>query len=111
MTMIDVKKKYRTRNGRDVTIVSTRGNGRYPIIAIIHYDDRDECESLTDEGKASTSGMGHDHDLIEVKPKLKGFANIYRGVCYPSKGAADTYASPDRIACIDLSDYEKGHGL
>ena len=55
-------------------------------------------------------------DLHMAPKKLSGFVNLYkdnRGVIiHRTKYAADEFAfKPDRIACIDLSQYEEGEGI
>jgi hypothetical protein len=52
-----------------------------------------------------------------MAPKqLSGFINVYNGIqntytLYDTKAKADSLAGSLRSACIDLSQFEEGHGL
>lgn len=54
-----------------------------------------------------------------VKPiapkKLSGFVNVYKqGACdviFGTKEAADEHHTRNRVACIDLSQFDEGYGL
>ena len=113
--MIDPKKTYRTRDGREVRIYAVDGR----------EDEEVHGAFLTKDGWVpcgwSKSGLwcegGTDNaDLIEVKPRIQRevWVNVYRnGVeAYSSKHAADYNVEQIRIACVKLTiDCEEGHGL
>ena len=67
------------------------------------------------DGRLFNSVTKHSEDLIHKPPKrLSGFLNVYpRSVApsYATREDADEYAADTRLACIDLSDFEEGHGL
>lgn len=119
--MIDPKKLYRTRDGREVRILMTDGGDwNYPVIAA--YKDRDGRwwpMHLTKEGRSHSSTMrDSDLDLIEVKPRIKRevWVNVYRDKAvfglHASKEGADANYSGERIACVRLTiDCEEGEGL
>ena len=58
-----------------------------------------------------------DADLFMAPEKLSGFVNVYASTNMPSvihetKEEADNHANiSKRLACIDLSQFEEGHGL
>lgn len=119
--MIDINKKYRTRDGREVRILMTDGGDWcYPVIAA--YKDTEGRWwplHLTAEGRFSPSGRKDLLDLIEVKPRIQRevWVNVYpmsmEGVrIHLSKDKADREAGKSRIACVKLViDCEEGEGL
>ena len=117
--MIDPKKTYKTRDGREVRIYAVDGRNGHRIHGAIY------------DGKAHgwlhrawfTDGRMHsyptDCDLIEVKPRIhrEVWVNVYpdmRGVdgYVTSREYADRCADEGRIACVKLViDCEEGEGL
>lgn len=112
-TMIDINKQYTTRRGREVRIYATDGGGDYPVHGAIKQSDGTwEVDSWTNDGLYIKDDT-RSEDLIEVPPRIKGWANIYADVCgfvHSSRGDADAAARPDRIACVEI-DVPHGHGL
>ena len=114
--MIDINKKYRTRDGREVHIYATDGGGRNPI----HGSVKDEDGwILLFWPKSGRYFEDEDYriDLIEVKPRIKQrvWINVYPDHClgaYHEKRQADEQAMPHRIGCVQVEiDIEEGHGL
>jgi len=117
--MIDINKKYRTRDGREVRIYATdKGCG----VASVHGAIK--CQSNVwhvyswSEDGISIFGQITDKDLIEVRPRHKRtvWLNIYGSGIVPeacsAKERADFYAGCNRIACIKVElDFEEGEGL
>jgi hypothetical protein len=115
--MIDPKKLYRTRDGREVRIYAVDGGGEYPVHGA-HYDGGrwSVCAwkkkgRIFDDGECSL-------DLIEVRPRIQRevWVNVYpyaEGDCYhDTREEADIEASRHRIACVKLViDCEEGEGL
>lgn len=74
---VDLSKKYKTRSGKEVVLFSDRGDEPDPILGAI----------VTQKGTHSTREWGRDgrylppreneNDLIEVKPRIKGWIPIY----------------------------------
>lgn len=92
--MIDITKKYKTRNGQNVKLLSDKGRGQYPVLGYI--GKRTTPSIWTLEGRYTISGNYADLDLIEVKePKvLKCWVNFYTdGSCraIPTKEMADAW--------------------
>lgn len=114
--MIDPKKKYRTRDGREVRIYAVDGGGTDHI----HGAVKNECGSWVAEqwysgGKYAHCGV-HMKDLIEVKPRIKRkvWVNVYPGWehAYSTKRDAEIGSGQNRIACVEIDiDVEEGHGL
>jgi len=67
--MIDINKKYKTREGNDVRILCTDfKDERYPVIAIVVDNDKSErVISCTQEGIYSKYISNSEYDLIEVR--------------------------------------------
>lgn len=118
--MIDISKKYRTRDGREVRVLMTDGGDwNCPVIAA--YKDRNGYWwplHLTAEGRHSPSGREHPLDLIEIKPRIyrEVWVNVYaegRGInAFQSRESADECACAGRIACVKVTiDCEEGEGL
>jgi len=117
--MIDITKQYRTRDGREVRIYATDGEGPYPVHGAIRLPTF-WCPTNWDEnGLYKAGGFElHDYDLIEVRPRHKRtvWLNMYGSGVVPescsSKERADLAAACGRIACIKVDlDFEEGEGL
>jgi hypothetical protein len=65
--MIDITKKYRTRDGREVRIYATDGGGNRPVHgAVINHGEWFMCH-WSAKGKAFPDHERRSDDLIEVK--------------------------------------------
>jgi hypothetical protein len=114
--MIDMNKKYRTRDGREVRIYATDG-GNFPhwVHGAVNTDG---CGWLSVTWcNMGRSSIGTELDLIEVRPRHKRrvWLNVYGNpndvTAYNCKWKADEAVSP-RIACIKIElDFEEGEGL
>lgn len=110
--MIEMGKKYKTRDGRDVRIYAVDANKEFPIHgAIFDGDNGWQEEAWTADGSYFGSKKASDCDLIEVKPerwraiyKLIDGLQIYLSpVVYPSRdlamlsqaGAIDAWKEPE----------------
>lgn len=111
--MIDINKQYTTRSGCETRIYATDGCRDWPIHGAVKTADGMWVSRVwTSTGSASSVGK-HDWDLIEAKPRIKGWLNVYRNCSvylYSTREAADMGASPNRIACIEI-DVPHGYGL
>ena len=112
--MIDKNKQYRTRDGREVRIYATDGNGHKPIHGAIREGESWVAYTWLYDGVAALDC----NSLIEVKPRIKRevWVNVYpNGVddeLWFTKALADQQALPRRIACVKLTiDCEEGEGL
>lgn len=113
--MIDPKKQYRTRDGREVRIYDVNCGGDWPIHGA-HYDGGrwSVCAwkkkgRIFDDGECSL-------DLIEVRLRIQRevWVNVYPecSSIYHSKDEADGFSALHRIACVKLViDCEEGTGL
>ena len=118
MVMIDINKKYRTRDGREVRIYATDGRGEFQIHGAIKTDIGWSCSEWKLNGQSYANRSGP-NDLIEVRPRhtLPLWLNIYPDgvVCHwATKKEADAMADGvyKRIACIKVDlDFEEGEGL
>lgn len=118
---LDPNKEYVYRNGeKPWKIIWDVPNGDYTILSITK--DGDTWFHFED-GDTNTGGF-QEYDLIEFKPKIKGWVNIYplpknshikhagvtSGLIYVDSKLADQEAAHDRIACIEI-EFTEGEGL
>ena len=120
--MIDINKKYRTRDGREVRIYATDGGAGSPVMGAVFYTTPNgqwwwESARWTEDGRYDYHGRQTNTDLIEVRPRHKRtvWLNVYGrpddATAYNDKWKADQSVSP-RIACIKVElDFEEGEGL
>lgn len=116
--MIDITKKYRTRDGREVRIYATDGADPYPVHGAIKNSDGEWCGSawrVNGDYKLNAPTFDDD-DLIEVKPRIKRevWVNVYPGYVHSflSKHDAECGRFSTCIACVRLTiDCEEGEGL
>ncbi len=111
--MIDLKKKYKTRGGTEVTLVSTEGRAPYPVLGYVGTEILTTC--WTKYGKISVSVS--ELDLVEVKEvkTTTGWMNFYpdgRHAVHLTKEEADECAGGHRLACKEVTlTYVEGEGL
>jgi len=115
--MIDINKKYRTRDGREVRIYATDGHGSYSVHGAVLNEEGWFPICWTEQGELSHVQLAHSAlGLIEVRPRHKRtvWLNIYddsKPALHLSRELADQYRC-DRIACIKVElDFEEGEGL
>ena len=111
--MIDINKKYRTRNGREVRIYATDGWSASPVHGAIKVEGEWRFSCWSARGIHHTDRA---YDLIEVSPRHKRtvWLNVYNNGIreWRTKEDADRYAGDTRIACIKVDlDFEEGEGL
>jgi len=115
--MIDINKKYRTRDGREVRIYATDGYGSYSIHGAVLTEEGWFSRQWTEQGELSNGRLvPSTHDLIEVRPRHKRtvWLNVYRDDldAYISREQAEDEQDTNRIACIKIElDFEEGEGL
>jgi hypothetical protein len=112
--MIDINKKYRTRDGREVRIYATdEGCGVASVHGAIKTKDGVWHVYSWSEDGLSIFGRERNEDLIEVRPRHKRtvWLHVWNGgtVC----ATEESYYVPEgRIACIKVElDFEEGEGL
>ena len=117
--MIDINKKYRTRDGREVRIYATDGRDFYPIHGAIHQGDGWQYNCWTKDGGHSLNKTTcyEGSDLIEVRPRHKRtvWLNFYDDGTQTSHHNLEE-AKEERgeicIACVKVKlDFEEGEGL
>ena len=118
--MIDPKKTYRTRDGREVRIYAVDGDGEFPVHGAFLTKHGWKVEAWSSSGRWQND-CEDVCDLIEVKPRIKRemWVNLYPDdslILLDTKAEADDYgpAYPnlERIACVKLAiDCEEGEGL
>jgi len=114
--MIDINKKYRTRDGREVRIYATDGaNGK--VHGAILDEGGWEHRTWNSTGRIMAC-EAHVYDLIEVRPrhKVSIWINTYgatvSGSLYSTRESADEAAVSKRTGCIKVElDFEEGEGL
>ena len=117
--MIDINKKYRTRDGDEVRIYAIDGGHENCMAhgAVKNGSGFWEIASwYTAHGGFYDTPTQHRYDLIEVSPRQKRtlWINAYtehRTTAHLSRKLADEYCC-SRIACIKVElDFEEGEGL
>ena len=64
-----MNKRYKTRNGFNVTVLTTERKGDYPVVALVHLEDaEDEVDVYTLNGRYCNHPTEHQLDLVEVLP-------------------------------------------
>ena len=120
--MIDPKKQYRTRDGREVRIYAVDGGGSKPVHGAVRQGEVWGQEKWSMSGEWAPDDMAAClWDLIEVKPRIKtkAWLNLYRHEdgfefteVWETKHAADSARGDACIACVEIDiDVEEGHGL
>ena len=116
--MIDINKKYRTRDGREVRIYALDGHGTMQIHGAFIGSGHNEGKWVAWQWMANgrTGVLSEtEMDLIEVKPRIKRtmWLNLYAREDRPStKKEADEHAFDTRVACVKVEiDCEEGEGL
>ncbi len=119
--MIDPKKTYKTRDGREVRIyaVDVKDSCGYTVHGAVLFEGDWSAETWQSDGSYDKIRNidGSTFDLIEVKPRIQRevWVNVYRdNKCgaYASREMADACCAMDRIACVKLViDCEEGEGL
>ena len=116
--MIDPKKTYRTRDGREVRIYAVDGGNGWSVHGAVLGEAGWMATIWNAIGRRSKLDETND-DLIEVRPRIQRevWVNVYPlhvSVTYETKADADkgAYQQVNRIACVKLViDCEEGEGL
>lgn len=118
--MVDPKKQYRTRDGREVRIYAVDAGGDKPVHGAIANKGKWDFHCWSSLGDwASQECAATPLDLIEVRPRIvrEVWVNVYQTyqTVHDDKQWADASArqnAPRRIACVRLViDAEEGEGL
>lgn len=115
---LDITKPAKTRDGRTAQHLATINHPVYPKIWVVTNEDgTQKALNYTADGRF-VRNQKNNADLIQpqAKHKLTGWLNVYPdGCCLSTTRKADDFAGPNRIACLDLSQYniefEEGEGL
>jgi hypothetical protein len=109
--MISKDKTYKTRNGLEARIYATGCGGSRPVHGAVCENSVWDTISWTENGFYSAEELAGSLDLIEVKPRIKGWVNVYFSSVNKTKQEADNWlSSSPRIACIPV-EFEEGEGL
>jgi hypothetical protein len=74
--MIEMGKKYRTRDGRPVRVLCTDRKSLYPVVALIMNRDAQEAwQGYKADGSVYDSSSSF--DLIEVQPVIEWWQNVW----------------------------------
>lgn len=118
--MIEKNKQYETRDGREVRIYATDGEGDQPIHGAIKLPGGWRSDTWRKDGRFRfDSDVDSPFDLIEVKPRIKRtvWVNVYPddfNTFWETKERAYRHQKPDgsRLACVKVEiDCEEGEGL
>jgi hypothetical protein len=115
--MIDINKKYRTRDGREVRIYATDGAQCGTCVHGAVFNNEWWGSVTWNSNGSARSWREDDLDLIEVRPRHKWtvWMNIYGRTSFTShisREQAEDEQDVNRIACIKVDlDFEEGEGL
>lgn len=114
--MIDINKKYRTRDGQEVRIYATDGEHGELVHGAVNHSQHGWQSMIWFANGNYLEDEESDFDLIEVRSRHKRtvWVNVYEKSIshWDSKELAADRASSDRIACIKVDlDFEEGEGL
>lgn len=106
------------RNGWEAEVLDVVG-GQALCVFIEYKDKNGVWWCTTRDAKGRECSMETQMDLIHKPKRLYGFVNVYRtedgevflGGINNSRDNRPAAATPTRIACIDLSQFEEGEGL
>ena len=110
--MIDINKKYRTLDGREVRIYATDGGGSRIVHGAVYCAGKWYPQSWCGGGVVSAE-TSDPVDLIEVRPRHKRtvWVNVYPDEVF-THHHQHVPKRKDRIACIKVElDFEEGEGL
>lgn len=102
---IDWTKPLQTRDGREVTVITSEARGNYPVL---YYVDTSENICRATAGGLYYIGETHRLDIINKPEKFTNWLNVYPntiGCRYDSRAEADKAATSARIACIKIEGY------
>ena len=110
--MIDINKKYQTRDGREVRIYATDAGGPKKTVHGA-VKEKDGWYMLAWSKNGVVSNIDRNLDLIEVRPRHKRtvWLHVWKNgtVCATEESY---YVLAGRIACIKVElDFEEGEGL
>ena len=71
-------RKVVTKKGRPVRIVCTDAVRRYPIIALVKFNEEEELNSYLQDGRWSFANENGDMNLFFAPEKKEGWSNLYR---------------------------------
>lgn len=106
--MITMGKKYRTRDGRPVELLTTSGRGKWPVMGYI--GDSDHPSRWDIDGMNILCNSTKVLDLVEVKPKRILWLNVYPDDevhAHESREDADGSSGDNRIARLKI-EFEEG---
>jgi hypothetical protein len=119
--MIDLGKKYRTRDGREVELYAIKpSNGKYPVFGAVQLSDGWwdlRCWML--DG-TFLGGEENDQDLIGVKQTHRRTVEVYVNIyadgarVHNDKRQANFFQGEGRLACKHITleiEAEEGEGL
>lgn len=111
--MIDINKKYRTRDGREVRIYAVDGTDDQSIHGAVKDGHGWTIAAWYGDGVHARSDRNGARDLIEVRPRHKRtvWVNVYPDEVF-THHHQHVPNRKDRIACIKVElDFEEGEGL
>lgn len=107
--MIDIRKTYKTRDGRPVELLTTRARGAWPVIGYI--GDSEGLRRWSHDGTNYNFSRTDALALVEVKPKRTLWLNVYPDDEVYAHGSREDAeggnADDSRIACLKV-EFEEG---
>lgn len=106
--MIDIRKTYKTRDGRPVELLTTNARGAWPVIGYI--GDSEGLRRWSHDGTNYNFSRTDALALVEVKPKRVMWLNVYPNgatPAYRTRPDADGRRFDGCIACLKI-EFEEG---
>ena len=76
--MIDIRKQYKTRDGRSVHILSDMGSEAFPIVGLIEGEDTAQCWTIDGHYYQNDATASCSKDLIEETSEVR-YYNYHAG--------------------------------
>ena len=114
--MIDINKKYRTRDGQEARIYATDGEHGELVHGAVNHSQHGWQSMIWFANGNYLDDEESDFDLIKVSHRHKRtvWLNLYdcHTLLYESRKDSDSMSADGRIACIKVElDFEEGEGL
>lgn len=101
MKLIELNKKYVTRDGRSCEVLKIDAAGHFPVIVLVKYPEgTDSLARMTEYGRANCDQrIDSSNDLVDLPKQYAGWVNVFErkpGVIQFSR----LYSSPETLPLL-----------